>query len=336
MFDPPYEDKEWWQRTAIVTLEAHTMHPFSLAATDMLVSFHKQSDVQVNYLYGLTHGLPCTLDPPSTTTTISPASSSETRHAHCLSKAVQATLSAAPKIEAATAAPPARMGQRSSKAVMFMSRLCERHASFAQKLIDGINWDLGVDSYGKCYRNSEERSHARYVPDNAEASKERIGSSYKYHIVIENALVDDYVTEKFYEGLKSASLMVYLGAPNVEQYAPASRSFVNVGDFPDVSTVARHLIQIEKNQTLYDSYFTWRRSTASSSSSSLSPSSDLAPAALSREFKDLDNHNFARSGGRSWQCRLCSVYVERYCSTKPPHYVVNARLEKESSFLDIG
>ena len=65
--------------------------------------------------------------------------------------------------------------------------------------------------------NSEERAHALYVGDNAEASKELISNTYKFHIVIENALVDDYVTEKFYEGLKSASLMIYLGAPNIEQ-----------------------------------------------------------------------------------------------------------------------
>jgi len=57
--------------------------------------------------------------------------------------------------------------------------------------------------------------------------------------------------------------------------------------------------QIEKNQTLYDSYFTWRQDSTSFPSSS----SILAPATISREFKDLDNRNFARSDGRSWQCR---------------------------------
>jgi hypothetical protein len=35
--------------------------------------------------------------------------------------------------------------------------------------------------------------------------------------VIEDALVDDYVTEIFFEGLKGAALMVYLGAPNIHE-----------------------------------------------------------------------------------------------------------------------
>ena len=45
-------------------------------------------------------------------------------------------------------------------------------------------------------------------------------STYKFNIVIENTLVDDYVTEKFFEGLKSASLMVYLGGyhPLIQLY----------------------------------------------------------------------------------------------------------------------
>jgi hypothetical protein len=78
----------------------------------------------------------------------------------------------------------------------------------------------------------------------AEASKERISNNYRFNIVIENAIVDDYVTEKFYEGLKSASLMVYLGAPNVHRYAPARRSFINVADFSGVDDLARYLMQV--------------------------------------------------------------------------------------------
>ena len=43
----------------------------------------------------------------------------------------------------------------------------------------------------------------------AEKSKELISGTYKFNVVAENALVEDYVTEKFYEGLKSGSLMVW-------------------------------------------------------------------------------------------------------------------------------
>jgi hypothetical protein len=48
-------------------------------------------------------------------------------------------------------------------------------------------------------------------------------STYKFNIVIENTLVDDYVTEKFFEGLKSASLMVYLGG-----YHPLIQLYIHI------------------------------------------------------------------------------------------------------------
>jgi hypothetical protein len=58
-------------------------------------------------------------------------------------------------------------------------------------------------------------------------SKERISSQYKFNLVIENEILEDYVTEKFFEGLKTGSLMVYLGAPNIKEYAPALSSFID-------------------------------------------------------------------------------------------------------------
>lgn len=143
--------------------------------------------------------------------------------------------------------------------------------------------------------------------------------------------MDDYVTEKFYEGLKSASLMVYLGAPNVHRYAPARRSFINVADFSGVDDLASYLIQVlfksspsnaqrvvltiitqlqvHKNETLFDSYFAWRRDsksrTVTTSSSSALPisASTLKPTKLSPDFEALEEKNFARTDHQSWQCR---------------------------------
>ena len=117
MFEPPFEGKEWWQRTAAVNLEAHSMHRDSLTATDILVSFHESADVQVNYMYGLSHGVPCTFS----RLTSSPA----TAHPHCLSLAMQKSLQATP--EAPAPAVTERLGPRKSNAVLFMSRLCDRH-----------------------------------------------------------------------------------------------------------------------------------------------------------------------------------------------------------------
>ena len=205
---------------------------------------------------------------------------------------------------------------RHGNAVLFMSRDCDRHNGFMQRLIASINWDIGVDSFGACFRNRNEETHARYVPGNAAASREHITRGYKFNLVVENALVDDYVTEKFYEGLKGDALMVYLGAPNIHQYAPADQAFVNVGDWADAEEVGRLLIQLHRNQTLYNEYFRWRHSESALAHGSLSlGQSDGAPAMLVRnQFEHLAMTDFARTDAQSWQCRVCGVYVDRYCA----------------------
>lgn len=43
---------------------------------------------------------------------------------------------------------------------------------------------------------------------------------YKYHIVIENASLDDYWTEKLSDALLGESYPIYYGAPNIETYFP--------------------------------------------------------------------------------------------------------------------
>ena len=43
-----------------------------------------------------------------------------------------------------------------------------------------------------------------------------IAGHYPFYLSIENTILDDYVTEKFFEGFLTDAVMVYLGAPNAE------------------------------------------------------------------------------------------------------------------------
>lgn len=53
-------------------------------------------------------------------------------------------------------------------------------------------------------------------------------------------------------------VQVYLGAPNIDKYAPAPNSFVNAHTFAGPEELAAYLGELDRNATLYDSYFTWR------------------------------------------------------------------------------
>ena len=81
-------------------------------------------------------------------------------------------------------------------------------------------------------------------------------------------------------------------------------------------TISRLLIQLHRNQTLYNEYFRWRHSESALAHGSLSlGQSDGAPAMLVRnQFEHLAMTDFARTDAQSWQCRVCGVYVDRYCA----------------------
>jgi len=84
---------------------------------------------------------------------------------------------------------------------------------------------------------------------------------YVFHLAFENQNVDDYITEKLWWTLLSGSIPVYYGAPNIRDHLPSpyhQNSVVVVEDFNSTLELAKHLQQVAYNQTLFDSYQTWR------------------------------------------------------------------------------
>ncbi len=102
--------------------------------------------------------------------------------------------------------------------------------------------------------------------------------------------MEDYVTEKFYEGFLSDSLMVYLGAPNAERYAPAPHSFINAHDFDGLESLAAYMLQLAADPARFRAYFAWR---------------EARPVQVSAGFVRSLDHNMVRLDNLSMLCRLC-------------------------------
>jgi len=111
-----------------------------------------------------------------------------------------------------------------------------------------------VDSYGECLNNkqltddikgSEQMEHKEYL---------NLLAKYKFIISIENAVCEDYVTEKLWRTLKVGAVPIYLGAPNIEEYLPNKKSAVLVKNFNSVEDVANHVKLLHSDETLYKSY----------------------------------------------------------------------------------
>ncbi|XP_024271038.1 alpha-(1,3)-fucosyltransferase 10-like [Oncorhynchus tshawytscha] len=90
---------------------------------------------------------------------------------------------------------------------------------------------IRVDSYGQCLHNKDLPSHLRDSIAMEEQAFYQILAQYKFILAFENAVCDDYITEKLWRPLKLGVVPVYYSAPKVQQWLPSSSSAVVV--FPD-------------------------------------------------------------------------------------------------------
>ncbi|KAA6186744.1 hypothetical protein F2Q65_05085 [Thiohalocapsa marina] len=112
---------------------------------------------------------------------------------------------------------------------------------------------MDVHCYGRLLQN-------RLIQhDKGRVSKLETIARYKFTLAFENAIAQDYVTEKFYDPLTAGSVPVYLGAPNIDEFAPGEGCFINIADFPSPQALADHLLQLANNPTRYSHYLEWRQ-----------------------------------------------------------------------------
>jgi hypothetical protein len=112
---------------------------------------------------------------------------------------------------------------------------------------------LNVHSYGNILNNRS------IMDDNGTATKREHIASYKFSIAFENAIARDYVTEKFFDPLIAGSVPVYLGAPNIEDFSPADKCYINVNSFTSVKALADYLLELANDDSQYEEYLKWKR-----------------------------------------------------------------------------
>ncbi|MGA7671720.1 MAG: glycosyltransferase family 10 [Nitrolancea sp.] len=111
---------------------------------------------------------------------------------------------------------------------------------------------MPVDSYGKCLQNRT------FVEDRGQTTKLDTITAYRFTLAFENSISHDYVTEKFFEPLMVGSVPVYLGAPNVADFAPSSHCYIDVHDFAGPEELSERLQQLAGDDDAYNRYLDWK------------------------------------------------------------------------------
>ena len=98
---------------------------------------------------------------------------------------------------------------------------------------------MRVDSYGRFMRNK------RLWFDKGEETKLRVLPKYTYTLAFENSICPDYVTEKFFQPLMTGTVPIYLGASNIEEFAPGDDCYINATDFSSPADLAAYLDSVD-------------------------------------------------------------------------------------------
>lgn len=119
------------------------------------------------------------------------------------------------------------------------------------QLLEELMSCLPIDSYGRIQKN------ASLDHDLGEVTKLGTIASYRFTLAFENAVCDDYVTEKFFQPLIAGSVPIYLGASNIDAFAPGNNCFINVSDFSSPSELVTYVQTMTDNE--YMSFHEWRK-----------------------------------------------------------------------------
>lgn len=122
--------------------------------------------------------------------------------------------------------------------------------------VEELSKYIQVDSYGKCMKNKEFPTGLSelYPLDVYNEEFMKFIAQYKFIISIENAVCEDYVTEKFWRPLIVGSIPIYLGATNIKDWMPNQNSAILVTNFKDVQSLAEFIKYVNQNDILYNSF----------------------------------------------------------------------------------
>jgi hypothetical protein len=119
--------------------------------------------------------------------------------------------------------------------------------SFLKELMQYVE----IDSFGKTL-------NTMVLPkDEGRATKLSTTANYQFTLALENAIADDYVTEKFFDPLIAGSVPVYLGARNINDFSPGDNCFINANNF-SVKELADYLLMLRYDDLLYQRHLDWK------------------------------------------------------------------------------
>ncbi|XP_067828571.1 alpha-(1,3)-fucosyltransferase 11 [Heptranchias perlo] len=146
-------------------------------------------------------------------------------------------------------------------AVLYLQSHCEV-ASDRDRYVRQLMTYIQIDSYGQCLNNKELPSDR--LVDTLTATTEDsefmdfIGK-YKFHLAMENAICDDYMTEKLWRPMHLGAVPIYRGSPVVQDWMPNRHSIILIDSFESPKDLADFINFLDQNDEEYVKYLEYKQ-----------------------------------------------------------------------------
>eukprot|EP01138_Halocafeteria_seosinensis_P001553 gb/GECG01001591.1/.p1 GENE.gb/GECG01001591.1/~~gb/GECG01001591.1/.p1 ORF type:complete len:545 (+),score=95.60 gb/GECG01001591.1/:1-1635(+) len=87
----------------------------------------------------------------------------------------------------------------------------------------------------------------------------RFLSEYKFHLITEATLEENWVAPEWSQAFAAGTVPVYMGAPNIDEFAPGPKSFINARDFSSADELWDFLNHLNQNEEEYMQYHEWKK-----------------------------------------------------------------------------
>jgi hypothetical protein len=168
--------------------------------------------------------------------------------------------------------------------ICYVSSNCKTPAG-RNEYVQELTKYIPVDSYGGCLKN---RNNPPWPTDtNWEID---IKKQYKFCIAMSSAIVEDYISEKYFRAIEAGCVPIVNGPRRMyEKVMPGFNSTIFVEEFKDEMELAKYLHHLDQNEAEYLKYFAWRKS-----------------GLLGSWMKTW------QLSSSTWSCRMCDFVTEKF------------------------
>ncbi|XP_032665771.1 alpha-(1,3)-fucosyltransferase B [Odontomachus brunneus] len=139
--------------------------------------------------------------------------------------------------------------------VLYIQSDCDTASNRDRYVLELMKY-IRIDSYGACINNAQldNRLKDNYLDILNNREFLSFVAKYKFTIAFENAVCDDYITEKLWRPLIVGSVPIYYGSPSFKDWLPNNKSAISILDFVEPLQLANFLHKLVENNSAYEEY----------------------------------------------------------------------------------